>query len=221
MITSDNFLNLFGNIIDRKGVNNIKFFEILSAGINLYNKYYEKILFTDVIDFQQGQELDLYGRQFNLYRNKMNDDDFRKLIKSYLILRFSGTNMNGIIKSISLFLGIKKEKIFLYDKNNDTKMTSRHIRILVKETVEIKKAIDFLKQMKAAWIIIDCWEMIVNTSEYEYDALEYDTVYFPSSEIQYVLNCKNGINIYEPNEKITFEYNKHQYDINELESLND
>ena len=107
MIISDNFLALFGNIIDRKGINNIKFFEILSAGMNLYNEYYEKILFTDVIDFQQGQELDLYGRQFNLYRNKMNDNDFRKLIKSYLILRFSGTNMNGIIKSISLFLGIK------------------------------------------------------------------------------------------------------------------
>ena len=139
MITSDNFLALFGNIIDRKGINNIKFFEILSAGMNLYNEYYEKILFTDVIDFQQGQELDLYGRQFNLYRNKMNDNDFRKLIKSYLILRFSGTNMNGIIKSISLFLGIKKEKIFLYDKNNDSKIESRHIRILVKDTVEIKK----------------------------------------------------------------------------------
>ncbi len=221
MITSDNFLNLFGNIIDRKGVNNIKFFEILSAGINLYNKYYEKILFTDVIDFQQGQELDLYGRQFNLYRNKMNDDDFRKLIKSYLILRFSGTNMNGIIKSISLFLGIKKEKILLYDKNNDSKIESRHIRILIKETVEIKKVIDFLKQIKAAGIIIDCWEMIVNVPEYEYDTLEYDSPYFPSGKTQYILNCNNSINIYNPAEGVVFEYNKHQYNINELESLND
>jgi hypothetical protein len=221
MITSDNFLALFGNIIDRKGINNIKFFEILSAGMNLYNEYYEKILFTDVIDFQQGQELDLYGRQFNLYRNKMNDNDFRKLIKSYLILRFSGTNMNGIIKSISLFLGIKKEKIFLYDKNNDSKIESRHIRILVKDTVEIKKVIDFLKQIKAAGIIIDCWEMIVSTPEYEYNTLEYDSLYFPSDRTQYILDCSNNIIIYNLAERVAFEYNKHQYDVNELESLND
>ena len=129
--------------------------------------------------------------------------------------------MNGIIKSISLFLGISKEKIFLYDKNNDKEMKARHIRIFIKETIQIEKVIEFLKQIKAAGIIIDCWEMVVNYSEYEYDTLEYDTVYFPINEKQYTINCKGNINIYNPVREIKFEYDKHQYDINELESLND
>ena len=79
----------------------------------------------------------------------------------------------------------------------------------------------FLKSIKAAGIVIDCWEMIVSVPEYEYNSLEYDSLYFPSDRTQYLLNCNNNLNIYNPADRVEFEYNKHQYDISELESLND
>ena len=63
--------------------------------------------------------------------------------------------------------------------------------------------------------------MIVSTPEYEYNKLEYDSLYFPSDRTQYILDCSNNIIIYNLAERVAFEYNKHQYDVNELESLND
>jgi len=47
---ANDFLKLCGNIVDRKGQNNIKIFNIISKGFELYDKHFEKVLFSDVID---------------------------------------------------------------------------------------------------------------------------------------------------------------------------
>jgi hypothetical protein len=218
---ANDFLKLCGNIVDRKGQNNIKIFNIISKGFELYDKHFEKVLFSDVIDKLLEKELDLFGSQFKIYRSGRTDEEYRKFLKLSFLLRLGRVDFNFIVNAISIFFNIEKHRIQIFDYNSDKNIKARHIKLRILKKVNIQEIMLFLKSIKAAGIVIDCWEMIVSVPEYEYNSLEYDSLYFPSDRTQYLLNCNNNLNIYNPADRVEFEYNKHQYDINELESLND
>ena len=77
---ANDFLKLCGNIVDRKGQNNIKIFNIISKGFELYDKHFEKVLFSDVIDKLLEKELDLFGSQFKIYRSGRTDEEYRNFL---------------------------------------------------------------------------------------------------------------------------------------------
>ncbi|MDO5088916.1 MAG: hypothetical protein Q4D53_03935 [Leptotrichiaceae bacterium] len=197
---ADNFLSLCGNIIDRKGVNNKKIFNIISKGFELYNRYYEKALFSDVIDRLIENELDLFGSQFGIYRADRTDEEYRKYLKLSFLLRLGRSDLNFIVNAISVFFNIEKQKIKIFDNNSDKDIKVRHIKLRILQKVDMQEIISFLIKIKAAGIIVDCWEML---------------------DGNFLVDCKGTRKKYIIKSDVNYEYDRHEYNLDEMSELND
>lgn len=197
---ANDFLKLCGNIVDRKGQNNIKIFNIISKGFELYDKHFEKVLFSDVIDKLLEKELDLFGSQFKIYRSGRTDEEYRKFLKLSFLLRLGRVDFNFIVNAISIFFNIKKHRIQIFDYNSDKNIKVRHIKLRILKKVNIQEIILFLKSIKAAGIIIDCWEML---------------------DGEFLINCKGEKQKYIVKSDVRYEYDRHEYNLDEMLELND
>ena len=197
---ANDFLKLCGNIVDRKGQNNIKIFNIISKGFELYDKHFEKVLFSDVIDKLLEKELDLFGSQFKIYRSGRTDEEYRKFLKLSFLLRLGRVDFNFIVNAISIFFNIKKHRIQIFDYNSDKNIKVRHIKLRILKKVNIQEIILFLKSIKAAGIIIDCWEML---------------------DGEFLTNCKGEKQKYIVKSDVRYEYDRHEYNLDEMLELND
>lgn len=197
---ANDFLKLCGNIIDRKGKNNIKIFNMISKGFELYNKYYEKTLYSDVIDKLIEKELDLFGSQFKIYRGGRTDEEYRKYLKLSFLFRLGRVDFNFIVNAISIFFDIEKKRIQIFDNNSDKNIKARHIKLRILKKVNMQEIILFLKQIKAAGIIIDCWEML---------------------DGEYLVNCKGQKQKYIVKSDVKYEYDRHEYNLDEMLEIND
>lgn len=197
---ANDFLKLCGNIVDRKGQNNIKIFNIISKGFELYDKHFEKVLFSDVIDKLLEKELDLFGSQFKIYRSGRTDDEYRKFLKLSFLLRLGRVDFNFIVNAISIFFNIEKHRIQIFDYNSDKNIKVRHIKLRILKKVNIREIILFLKSIKAAGIIIDCWEML---------------------DGEFLINCKGEKQKYIVKSDVRYEYDRHEYNLDEMLELND
>ena len=197
---ANDFLKLCGNIVDRKGQNNIKIFNIISKGFELYDKHFEKVLFSDVIDKLLEKELDLFGSQFKIYRSGRTDEEYRKFLKLSFLLRLRRVDFNFIVNAISIFFNIEKHRIQIFDYNSDKNIKVRHIKLRILKKVNIQEIILFLKSIKAAGIIIDCWEML---------------------DGEFLINCKGEKQKYIVKSDVKYEYDRHEYNLNEMLEIND
>lgn len=197
---ANDFLKLCGNIVDRKGQNNIKIFNIISKGFELYDKHFEKVLFSDVIDKLLEKELDLFGSQFKIYRSGRTDVEYRKFLKLSFLLRLGRVDFNFIVNAISIFFNIEKHRIQIFDYNSDKNIKVRHIKLRILKKVNIQEIILFLKSIKAAGIIIDCWEML---------------------DGEFLINCKGEKQKYIVKSDVKYEYDRHEYNLNEMLEIND
>ena len=197
---ANDFLKLCGNIVDRKGQNNIKIFSIISKGFELYDKHFEKVLFSDVIDKLLEKELDLFGSQFKIYRIGRTDEEYRKFLKLSFLLRLGRVDFNFIVNAISIFFNIEKHRIQIFDYNSDKNIKVRHIKLRILKKVNIQEIILFLKSIKAAGIIIDCWEML---------------------DGEFLINCKGEKQKYIVKSDVKYEYDRHEYNLDEMLELND
>lgn len=197
---ANDFLKLCGNIVDRKGQNNIKIFNIISKGFELYDKHFEKVLFSDVIDKLLEKELDLFGSQFKIYRSGRTDEEYRKFLKLSFLLRLGRVDFNFIVNAISIFFNIEKYRIQIFDYNSDKNIKARHIKLRILKKVNIQEIILFLKTIKAAGIIIDCWEML---------------------DGEFLINCKGEKQKYIVKSDVRYEYDRHEYNLDEMLELND
>nr|DAO06288.1 MAG TPA: Protein of unknown function (DUF2612) [Caudoviricetes sp.] len=197
---ANDFLKLCGNIVDRKGQNNIKILNIISKGFELYDKHFEKVLFSDVIDKLLEKELDLFGSQFKIYRSGRTDDEYRKFLKLSFLLRLGRVDFNFIVNAISIFFNIEKHRIQIFDYNSDKNIKVRHIKLRILKKVNIREIILFLKSIKAAGIIIDCWEML---------------------DGEFLINCKGEKQKYIVKSDVRYEYDRHEYNLDEMLELND
>lgn len=197
---ANDFLKLCGNIIDRKGQNNIKIFNIISKGFELYDKHFEKVLFSDVIDKLLEKELDLFGSQFKIYRSGRTDEEYRNFLKLSFLLRLGRVDFNFIVNAISIFFNIEKHRIQIFDYNSDKNIKVRHIKLRILKKVNIQEIILFLKSIKAAGIIIDCWEML---------------------DGEFLINCKGEKQKYIVKSDVRYEYDRHEYNLDEMLELND
>ena len=197
---ANDFLKLCGNIVDRKGQNNIKIFNIISKGFELYDKHFEKVLFSDVIDKLLEKELDLFGSQFKIYRSGRTDEEYRKFLKLSFLLRLGRVDFNFIVNAISIFFDIEKHRIQIFDYNSDKNIKVRHIKLRILKKVNIQEIILFLKSIKAAGIIIDCWEML---------------------DGEFLINCKGEKQKYIVKSDVKYEYDRHEYNLDEMLELND
>ena len=197
---ANDFLKLCGNIVDRKGQNNIKILNIISKGFELYDKHFEKVLFSDVIDKLLKKELDLFGSQFKIYRSGRTDDEYRKFLKLSFLLRLGRVDFNFIVNAISIFFNIEKHRIQIFDYNSDKNIKVRHIKLRILKKVNIREIILFLKSIKAAGIIIDCWEML---------------------DGEFLINCKGEKQKYIVKSDVRYEYDRHEYNLDEMLELND
>lgn len=197
---ANDFLKLCGNIVDRKGQNNIKIFNIISKGFELYDKHFEKVLFSDVIDKLLEKELDLFGSQFKIYRSGRTDEEYRKFLKLSFLLRLGRVDFNFIVNAISIFFNIEKHRIQIFDYNSDKNIKVRHIKLRILKKVNIQEIILFLKSIKAAGIIIDCWEML---------------------DGEFLINCKGEKQKYIVKSDVKYEYDRHEYNLNEMLEIND
>ena len=197
---ANDFLKLCGNIVDRKGQNNIKIFNIISKGFELYDKHFEKVLFSDVIDKLLEKELDLFGSQFKIYRSGRTDEEYRKFLKLSFLLRLGRVDFNFIVNAISIFFNIEKHRIQIFDYNSDKNIKVRHIKLRILKKVNIREIILFLKSIKAAGIIIDCWEML---------------------DGEFLINCKGEKQKYIVKSDVRYEYDRHEYNLDEMQEIND
>ncbi len=197
---ANDFLKLCGNIVDRKGQNNIKIFNIISKGFELYDKHFEKVLFSDVIDKLLEKELDLFGSQFKIYRSGRTDEEYRKFLKLSFLLRLGRVDFNFIVNAISIFFNIEKHRIQIFDYNSDKNIKVRHIKLRILKKVNIQEIILFLKSIKATGIIIDCWEML---------------------DGEFLINCKGEKQKYIVKSDVRYEYDRHEYNLDEMLELND
>ena len=197
---ANDFLKLCGNIVDRKGQNNIKIFNIISKGFELYDKHFEKVLFSDVIDKLLEKELDLFGSQFKIYRSGRTDEEYRKFLKLSFLLRLGRVDFNFIVNAISIFFNIEKHRIQIFDYNSDKNIKVRHIKLRILKKVNIQEIILFLKSIKAAGIIIDCWEML---------------------DGEFLINCRGEKQKYIVKSDVRYEYDRHEYNLDEMLELND
>ena len=197
---ANDFLKLCGNIVDRKGQNNIKILNIISKGFELYDKHFEKVLFSDVIDKLLEKELDLFGSQFKIYRSGRTDDEYRKFLKLSFLLRLGRVDFNFIVNAISIFFNIEKHRIQIFDYNSDKNIKVRHIKLRILKKVNIREIILFLKSIKAAGIIIDCWEML---------------------DGEFLINCKGEKQKYIVKSDVRYEYDRQEYNLDEMLELND
>ena len=222
-ITNKKFLELASNLLNENGENNNKLLNIILTGFNLNIQLYEDMLKLNYLDDLTGIMLDLYAKMLGLYRTGMNDQDFRSLIKSTLMLKSNGVSFNSIITALSTFLNIDPKLVRILEPNNDNNTESRHIQLIsIYASVDIKKMISFLKQIKAAGIIIDCYEYIVSEIYYEYDYVEYDDFLSPYTQVkQYKINCRGEISDITDYKKLFYEYDYHKYPLNELIDINE
>lgn len=197
---ANDFLKLCGNIVDRKGPNNIKVFSMISKGFDLYNKYYEKILYSDVIDKLIETELDLFGSQFKIYRAGRTDEEYRKYLKLSFLFRLGKVDFNFIIRAISIFFDIEKHKIQIFDNNSDKTIKARYVKLRILEKTNMQEIISFLKQIKAAGIIIDCWEML---------------------DGEFLVDCKGKKTKYIVKSNVDYEYDRHEYNLDDMSEIND
>ena len=221
MMTNSDVLKLTGNILKQNGVNNIKFVNILLTAFNLNIKLYEDILKLNYLDDLEGKMLDLYAKIFGLYRNNLDDKNFRSLIKSMFLLKSNGTTFNNLVNALSSFLDTKPESIKITEPGNDKNTPSRHIKLIsIDETVDIQKLLAFAINIKAAGIIIDCWEYTIVVKYYVYDESKYDedAIFI---EKKFRLDCTGEVLPITNFGNVDYEYDLHEYDLNELTEIND
>lgn len=220
-MTSSDVLKLSGNILRENGINNIKFVNILLAAFNIYLKLYEDTLKLNYLDDLEGVMLDLYAKIFGLYRNNLNDKDFRSLIKSMFVIKTNGTTFNNLVNALSSFLSIKPEAIKITESGNDKNTPSRHIKLIsIDESIDIKKLLAFAISIKTAGIIIDCWEYTIIMKYYKYDESKYD-LDEEYVEEKYRLDCTGTIVPVTNFGEVDYEYNLHEYDLDEMTEIND
>ena len=220
-ITNKKILELASNLLNENGENNQKLLKILLTGFNLNIKLYEDMLKLNYLDDLEGVMLDLYAKMLNLYRNGLNDQDFRALIKSMLMLKSNGVSFNNLVMAISTFLDIKPTLVKITESGNDKNTPSRHIKLVsIDETVDIKKLLAFAISIKAAGIIIDCWEYTIVVKYYVYDESKYDedAVFV---EKKFRLDCTGAVLPITNFGNVDYEYDLHEYDLNELTEIND
>lgn len=214
-------LKLSGNILNANGENNNKIMNILLPSLNLQIKLYEDILKLNYLDDLEGIMLDMYAKFLGIYRNNLNDKNFRALIKSMFVIKSNGTSFNNIINALSSFLDIKPSLIKIIESSNDKKVPSRHIKLIsIDETVDIKTLLAFTTSIKAAGIIIDCWEYTIIQKYFIYDESKYNEneIYV---EEKFKLDCTGEILPVTNYGEVNYEYDLHEYDLNEMTELND
>ena len=166
----------------------------------MYDKHFEKVLFSDVIDKLLEKELDLFGSQFKIYRSGRTDEEYRNFLKLSFLLRLGRVDFNFIVNAISIFFNIEKHRIQIFDYNSDKNIKVRHIKLRILKKVNIQEIILFLKSIKAAGIIIDCWEML---------------------DGEFLINCKGEKQKYIVKSDVRYEYDRHEYNLDEMLELND
>lgn len=220
LMTNSDVLKLTGNILKESGITNKKFVNILLTAFNINIKLYNDTLKLNYIDDLEGSVLDLYAKLFGVYRNNLDDKNFRALIKSMFILKTNGTTFNNLVNALSSFLGIKPEVIKITESGNDKNTLSRHIKLIsIDETIDIKKLLAFAINIKAAGIIIDCWEYTIIVKYYKYDESKYD-LDEEYIEEKYRLDCTGTIVPITNFGEVDYEYDLHEYDLDEMTEIN-
>ena len=142
----------------------------------------------------------MLGSQFKIYRSGRTDQEHRKFLKLSFLLRLGRVDFNFIVNAISIFFNIEKHRIQIFDYNSDKNIKVRHIKLRILKKVNIREIILFLKSIKAAGIIIDCWEML---------------------DGEFLINCKGEKQKYIVKSDVRYEYDRHEYNLDEMLELND
>lgn len=217
MLKSKDVLKKTGSIIDLQGENINKLTSVILEGFNLLIDLGEDLLNLNYLEDLKGNLLDKFGEQFSISRiNNMADNDYRNYIKAYLFVRTKGGTFNNIVNALSLMFGIDKKLVQLTESE-----ISRHIKVMIiNSAIDKDILLEFIKAVKAAGIILDCYEYLVNEPVYEYDTFEYDSIFFPVSLKSYLINCRGESHEISESNEIIFEYDRHEYDISSS-NLND
>lgn len=222
MLTAKDILSLPSNLLDAEGEDNQKLTEIFIAPLNIMiDTIYPDILKLNYLDDLEGKMLDNYGKMLGIYRNGLNDKDYRALLKTMQMLRLNGTTFNNMINGISGYLDVSKTSVKITEPSTSVGVPSRHIAIIsIDENVDIYKLLAFVISIKAAGIIIDCWEYTYIEKYYRYNYSEYgeDVEYI---EEKYNINCHGEIVPVEDYKRVYYEFDLHEFDLSEKININD
>ena len=119
---------------------------------------------------------------------------YQFLYSCYVILSTNDVN------TVFHLEGIEDIDKITVEKNSNKEMKSRHIKLRILEKTDIQEVISFLKHIKAAGIIIDCWEML---------------------DGNFLIDCKGNKKEYKVGNNTDYEYDRHEYNLDEMQEIND
>ncbi|WP_424349271.1 hypothetical protein ACPBEH_00040 [Latilactobacillus sp. 5-91] len=102
----DDFLNKLPSSINRLGVNVQKVARFITEPLTEVKSLYETIDLYRSIDNATGQALDALGAKYGQTRGPANDDFYRVMIKSKIIVRAGDATIDGILRAIQSSLNV-------------------------------------------------------------------------------------------------------------------
>ena len=225
MLKGEEFLALGSNLIDPKGENNIKIANVLMGMQSASGKLYEGLLSLNVLDELQGIHLDKYGAKYGILRQGLNDVEFRALIKALSIVKFKGSTYNALTRALATFLNIPLSTVSLEEISYDDTGYPRFSlikHIVIKAVVDKNRMLAFFYNIKAAGIIVACYKYQLSVYKPLYGLMYYTGVPFQPFDYQhYMVDCNGVITDSATGKKLKYEYDLHEYDLNELKEMND
>ena len=225
MLETKDFLELGSNLIDPKGENNIKLAEMLTGVQAVGNKLYEGLMSINVLDELVGVHLDNYGAKFGILRQGLSDDDFRALIKALSIVKFRGNTYNALVKAIATFLKVPLTSVSLEEIGPEDTGYPRFTlikHIVIKAAVDHQKMLSLFYNIKAAGVIVACYKYQVSIYKTYYGNMFYTATPFQTFSVKNcMIDCNGVVTDAVTGEQLEYEYDLHEFDLDELQDLNE
>nr|DAQ40875.1 MAG TPA: Protein of unknown function (DUF2612) [Caudoviricetes sp.] len=122
-----------------------KMFEISLKKQEHIRKLYNQMSNLNDINKCNGYLLDVLGKNFKINREGRNDDEYRKIIKFFIITTQFMGSIEEIKNILSLYFGIEKDSFFITE-------LSGKILITVDDSMDKKEVIEAIKKIKTAGV---------------------------------------------------------------------
>lgn len=110
----DDFVKLMpGSIAARYGTNTRKLIRFLTDGLDNLRELYETIAAFRSVDNAKGLALDALGSKYGESRGQADDDFYRVMIKSKIIVRAGDATVDGILRAIQSSLNVSTKGIIV------------------------------------------------------------------------------------------------------------
>ncbi|MGL5230008.1 MAG: hypothetical protein ACRC8F_04215 [Cetobacterium sp.] len=157
-------LNYTSGLLNENSQNNIIFMKTLCIVWDFFYKDLRKI--HNLLDLNKciGEDLDNFGKNWQIYRGGRNDKEYRKWIKAFRAFKTNKNDRNTLINAIAVGLNVDKKNVQLYENATSIGGKPCVVRVDINQAYSLDKMLEVSNMIKAAGIAIEPIDYYITTS---------------------------------------------------------